>query len=163
MRRSPCPPPKVDGSPPPPPSSPSSPSTIHNHHSSSQHRHLSMPRRIIAPGRSCLECRRRKIKCDRCLPCAYCVRSKTRCQYPEPPTNKQVEHGECQDVASRLALVQNSLRSLEQTHPELIQLLRSSSDSCVRIQGSTESQSPSVRCPEIFFNLKDSTKRDCRM
>ncbi|KAH7131106.1 fungal-specific transcription factor [Dactylonectria macrodidyma] len=40
-----------------------------------------MPRRA-APGRSCLECRRRKIKCDRSFPCGYCVKIRHRCQYP---------------------------------------------------------------------------------
>jgi hypothetical protein len=41
-----------------------------------------MTRRVIAPGRSCLECCRRKIKCDRASPCAYCIRLKLPCQYP---------------------------------------------------------------------------------
>lgn len=43
-----------------------------------------MPRREIAPGRSCLECRRRKIKCDRSHPCSYCVKVRIHCQYPPP-------------------------------------------------------------------------------
>ncbi|RDW68713.1 uncharacterized protein DSM5745_08473 [Aspergillus mulundensis] len=41
-----------------------------------------MPRRLITPGRSCLECRRRKIKCDRSHPCAYCVKVRINCKYP---------------------------------------------------------------------------------
>lgn len=43
-----------------------------------------MPRREIGPGRSCLECRRRKIKCDRSHPCSYCVKVRIHCQYPPP-------------------------------------------------------------------------------
>ncbi|KAL4922089.1 hypothetical protein BDW62DRAFT_197325 [Aspergillus aurantiobrunneus] len=43
-----------------------------------------MPRREIAPGRSCLECRRRKIKCDRSHPCSYCTRVRVNCRYPSP-------------------------------------------------------------------------------
>jgi hypothetical protein len=33
------------------------------------------------PPRSCVECRRRKIKCDRNQPCSQCVLSKCRCLY----------------------------------------------------------------------------------
>ncbi|KAH8691616.1 hypothetical protein BGW36DRAFT_349714 [Talaromyces proteolyticus] len=36
-----------------------------------------------ARGRSCLECRRRKIGCDRSHPCSYCVKNKIQCTYPE--------------------------------------------------------------------------------
>lgn len=43
-----------------------------------------MHRREIAPGRSCLECRRRKIKCDRSHPCSYCIKVHIHCQYPPP-------------------------------------------------------------------------------
>ncbi|RHZ46910.1 uncharacterized protein CDV56_100354 [Aspergillus thermomutatus] len=43
-----------------------------------------MPRRVVASGRSCLECRRRKIRCDRSLPCAYCIRTRIECTYPPP-------------------------------------------------------------------------------
>ncbi|KAL4902012.1 hypothetical protein BDW74DRAFT_187023 [Aspergillus multicolor] len=41
-----------------------------------------MPRREIAPGNSCVECRRRKIKCDRQRPCSYCVKVRINCKYP---------------------------------------------------------------------------------
>ncbi|KAE8391334.1 fungal-specific transcription factor domain-containing protein [Aspergillus alliaceus] len=51
-----------------------------------------MPRRVVALGRSCLECRRRKVKCDRSLPCAYCVRTKIQCTCPHPKPDKNVDH-----------------------------------------------------------------------
>jgi hypothetical protein len=38
-------------------------------------------RRRKRPSRSCVECRRRKIKCDRNNPCAHCTSTKTRCVY----------------------------------------------------------------------------------
>lgn len=37
------------------------------------------PRRRRRPALSCLECRRRKIKCDRNEPCTNCVTAKTQC------------------------------------------------------------------------------------
>ncbi|KAK2776999.1 C6 zinc finger domain-containing protein [Colletotrichum kahawae] len=39
------------------------------------------PRRRRRPALSCLECRRRKIKCDRNDPCTHCVSSKNQCTY----------------------------------------------------------------------------------
>ncbi|KAL7621971.1 hypothetical protein AAE478_007472 [Parahypoxylon ruwenzoriense] len=39
------------------------------------------PRRRRRPALSCLECRRRKIKCDRNDPCAHCVSAKSQCAY----------------------------------------------------------------------------------
>ncbi|OTB13198.1 hypothetical protein K445DRAFT_25010 [Daldinia sp. EC12] len=39
------------------------------------------PRRRRRPALSCLECRRRKIKCNRNEPCAHCVSAKLRCIY----------------------------------------------------------------------------------
>lgn len=41
----------------------------------------SQPRRRRRPARSCIECRRRKIRCDRNDPCTRCVSVHTRCTY----------------------------------------------------------------------------------
>ena len=39
------------------------------------------------PALSCVECRRRKVKCDRNIPCNHCRQSKTSaCIYKEPPS-----------------------------------------------------------------------------
>lgn len=55
---------------------------------------------------SCVNCRRRKVRCDRCHPCAPCTRNKTECVFPvsgrtprrgrgpnylKPPAQKQAE------------------------------------------------------------------------
>ena len=34
--------------------------------------------------RSCLLCHRRKIRCNKRLPCSNCIRGNTQCQYPGP-------------------------------------------------------------------------------
>ena len=39
------------------------------------------PRRRRRPALACLECRRRKIKCDRSEPCTHCVPTRTQCTY----------------------------------------------------------------------------------
>ena len=55
------------------------------------------PRRRRRPALSCLECRRRKIKCDRNDPCAHCVSAKTQCTYKvysnEPAIRQQPQQG----------------------------------------------------------------------
>ncbi|KAK0375939.1 hypothetical protein CLIM01_06677 [Colletotrichum limetticola] len=52
-------------------------------------------RRRRRPALSCLECRRRKIKCDRDEPCGHCTASKLRCTYrvfgSEPATRPTVQ------------------------------------------------------------------------
>jgi hypothetical protein len=46
------------------------------------------PRKRRRPALSCVECRRRKIKCDRRTPCNHCVQLKiTTCTYPDTHTN----------------------------------------------------------------------------
>lgn len=71
-----------------------------------------MARRVIAPGHSCLECRRRKIKCDRSLPCSYCARIKLQCSYPSWRPNRS-NHGES-DLAAKVQSLECTLQSLEQ-------------------------------------------------
>ncbi|KAI1379303.1 hypothetical protein F4677DRAFT_442283 [Hypoxylon crocopeplum] len=54
-------------------------------------------RRRRRPALSCLECRRRKIKCDRNDPCAHCVSSKSQCTYKiysSEPVIRQQTHPE---------------------------------------------------------------------
>ena len=90
-------------------------------------------RRVIATGRSCLECRRRKIKCDRAYPCSYCVKTKTNCTYPalRTTTNKD------DDVAARVERVEGRLASFESDLSEIKRLLQSIDTSVTSHNGST--------------------------
>lgn len=46
-----------------------------------------LPRKRRRPALSCVECRRRKIKCDRTMPCSHCLQLKsTICTFPETHT-----------------------------------------------------------------------------
>ncbi|CAG8144340.1 unnamed protein product [Penicillium olsonii] len=69
------------------------------HSDSAMEDHLSneepeQPQRRRRPPLSCTTCRRRKLKCDRSLPCGQCVRSKTtdECVFTgaQPETNRQM-------------------------------------------------------------------------
>ncbi|KAL7919897.1 fungal-specific transcription factor [Trichoderma austrokoningii] len=71
-----------------------------------------MARRVIAPGHSCLECRRRKIKCDRALPCSYCARIKLQCSYPSWRPNRSSSRES--DLAAKVQALECTLQSLEQ-------------------------------------------------
>ncbi|KAJ5739122.1 hypothetical protein N7533_011906 [Penicillium manginii] len=55
-----------------------------------------MVQRRRRPPLSCTECRRRKLKCDRSLPCGQCIRSKTAdcCVFvgPQPVTTSESSH-----------------------------------------------------------------------
>ncbi|KEF52879.1 uncharacterized protein A1O9_11297 [Exophiala aquamarina CBS 119918] len=71
--------------------------------------HLRPPR--VAPGRSCIACRRRKIKCDREQPCAYCVKIRVQCVYPA--SEKESKRPADDDVSARLKRIEKSLARLE--------------------------------------------------
>lgn len=56
------------------------------------------PRRRRRPALSCVECRRRKIKCDRNDPCGHCKATRIQCVYniygnSAPNGNEQAPHG----------------------------------------------------------------------
>lgn len=58
--------------------------------------HTRMVQRRRRPPLSCTECRRRKLKCDRSLPCGQCIRSKTAdsCVFvgPQPVPHSESSH-----------------------------------------------------------------------
>jgi hypothetical protein len=75
--------------------------------------------------RSCLECRRRKIKCDRCLPCSYCVKVKIQCSYPPSVAGQKSDnHPNEKDVTTRVTKIEQTLESLEGSLSQIRQLLQ---------------------------------------
>lgn len=69
------------------------------------------PQPRAAPGRSCLACSKRKIRCNRGNPCSYCTKIRVQCVYPETAQEgkKQIES----DFNSRLKRIEASLLRLE--------------------------------------------------
>ncbi|KAF2808194.1 FAD/NAD(P)-binding domain-containing protein [Mytilinidion resinicola] len=51
------------------------------------------PRRRRRPALSCIECRRRKIKCDRSGPCVNCVSTQTQCAYSIQSNKPGIQQG----------------------------------------------------------------------
>jgi hypothetical protein len=82
-----------------------------------------MTRRVIAPGRSCLECSRRKIKCDRASPCAYCIRLKLPCQYPSSRkqygSTKTTAYKGTVDVQQNTTRIESDTASTPTTSPSI--------------------------------------------
>lgn len=79
--------------------------------------------------KSCLECRRRKIKCDKSIPCSYCVKVKIDCRYPAPKSspNKGGTPSLSNEVLSaRIDGVENTLQTLERSIYQIWELLRQS-------------------------------------
>ncbi|KAH8658340.1 fungal-specific transcription factor domain-containing protein [Xylariales sp. PMI_506] len=66
----------------------------------------------VVPGRSCVACRRRKIRCDREQPCSYCIKLRLQCVYPDtkPPVRKEQPST---DLGARLARIEAMLERLQ--------------------------------------------------
>lgn len=79
-----------------------------------------MPPRVLGVGPSCNECRRRKIKCDRSIPCSYCLRTRIQCVYP----GSAFETGGLEGILDRIQGVENRLQSLEQGISDIKSLLQ---------------------------------------
>lgn len=64
-----------------------------------------------APGRSCVACRKRKIRCDRQQPCSYCTKLKISCTYPAG--DQEEKRQPAADIFSKLKSIELSLSRLE--------------------------------------------------
>lgn len=68
--------------------------------------------------RSCLECRRRKIRCDRESPCGYCVRVGKQCTYPETDREERASRRMASPTtdstrSARIRTLENRVHQLE--------------------------------------------------
>lgn len=77
--------------------------------------------------KSCLECRRRKIRCDKCIPCSYCVKVKIKCRYPIPKSAS--EKGESSSLGNeiqtaRIDSIENTLQTLERRISQISEVLQ---------------------------------------
>ncbi|KFZ07801.1 hypothetical protein V502_09747 [Pseudogymnoascus sp. VKM F-4520 (FW-2644)] len=92
-----------------------------------------MPHPPSSVALSCLECRRRKIKCDRSLPCSYCVKVKVQCSYPPPSVTSQNTESKTAgtDVVARIERIEQTLESFDQGLSQIRQILQAKSSSPV--------------------------------
>lgn len=70
--------------------------------------------------RSCVTCRRRKVKCDKRLPCSNCVRGRIECLYPgpgrAPRRSRKPQDSELLERLRRLEGVVSSLNAQVEEH-----------------------------------------------
>ncbi|PWY91287.1 hypothetical protein BO94DRAFT_387267 [Aspergillus sclerotioniger CBS 115572] len=106
-----------------------------------------MPRRFLTPGRSCFECSRRKIKCDRSLPCGYCVKVQMTCVYP-PGKRKRSRSPDARspdarspDVIGRIERIEETLQVLGEGMAQIRDLLQGGGPLLARRQIPTPRQS----------------------
>lgn len=70
--------------------------------------------------RSCITCRRRKVKCDKGNPCSHCVRANIECVFPgprrAPRRSKKTPDGDLLDRVRRLESVVSSLNAQVEEH-----------------------------------------------
>lgn len=125
-----------------------------------------MSRRVIGPGNSCRECRRRKIKCSRSMPCSYCVKTEIECVYPVPSSrsSKNPTAAVDGDVLARLETVERTLRTFElelshlrhvQPTPPSSSSVRSAAPSAEQMGQDTDSLDTLVAQVVIPFLLLD--------
>ena len=69
--------------------------------------------------RSCVTCRRRKVKCDKCVPCSNCTKAHTECIFPAPGRAPRRPREGAKPVSEREALLLKRLRRLEGVVEEL--------------------------------------------
>lgn len=68
--------------------------------------------------RSCMNCHRRKVRCDKELPCATCVRTQTQCIYPELEKKKRSKRMPVSAILSRLAQLEKKVSTMSKTEDE---------------------------------------------
>jgi hypothetical protein len=73
----------------------------------------------MSSSRSCLECRRRKIKCDRNHPCSYCIKVGIQCMYAdvEGPSRAQqrpkASSPAVSESSARIQMLEDQVQRLE--------------------------------------------------
>jgi hypothetical protein len=114
-----------------------------------------MLRSIPPPGRSCLECRRRKIKCDRSFPCSYCVKVKIECTYPPqkaPQTATQANEADG-DLLNRVERLEAGLQSLGEIVLDICELLQNgAASSALEPVGSNLPVRQGASSPQVALN-----------
>lgn len=61
-------------------------------------------------GKSCAVCRRRKVRCDKKIPCTPCTRGGRACVYPQPgPAPRRARKTTMNDVASRISELEKTV------------------------------------------------------
>ncbi|EXA44233.1 hypothetical protein FOVG_05716 [Fusarium oxysporum f. sp. pisi HDV247] len=64
--------------------------------------------------RSCAVCHRRKVRCDKNLPCSQCVRSGFECSYPPAgPPARRAKKTTINDVASRISQMEKTIEAFK--------------------------------------------------
>ncbi|ERT03289.1 hypothetical protein HMPREF1624_01596 [Sporothrix schenckii ATCC 58251] len=72
-----------------------------------QQRRSTAPKRVVE--RSCIVCHRRKVRCDKTMPCAGCVRSGVLCCYPSNKRAPRQSKTTIADIASRLVQLERTI------------------------------------------------------
>lgn len=64
--------------------------------------------------RSCAVCHRRKVRCDKTLPCSHCTRSGFECTYPPAgPIVRRAKKTTINDVASRISQMEKTIEAFK--------------------------------------------------
>lgn len=134
-----------------------------------QHRAVP-PKKRRRPALSCIECRRRKIKCDRNMPCNHCTQTKNAvCSYKynnypvvprAPPINLEGIHSSTAQEGETQFL---GVNSLSQSPPSLANISQSDRGSWVSTSSGNTRDSPSEKNALDGATNNQSRRLDRRM
>ncbi|KAF3390383.1 Bikaverin cluster transcription factor bik5 [Penicillium rolfsii] len=134
--------------------------------------------------KSCIECRRRKIKCDKSIPCSYCVKIKIKCRYPAPKSSSNRDGNSSlsnEVLSARINGIENTLQSFDHSIAQIWNLLQQNHPPS-RLSGdghqspetrlSNEQTSPAKRTgqgstpfdshrPSTYYNIQSDTGSQC--
>ena len=66
----------------------------------------------LSVSRSCWTCHRRKVRCDKGMPCATCVRTNSQCLYPELEKKRRNKRLPVSAILNRLAQLEKKISTL---------------------------------------------------
>lgn len=109
----------------------------------------------VLPGRSCIACRRRKIRCNRQQPCTYCTKLRIQCVYPDPVRTGNKQAGN--DASSTLTRIESVLGRLESrvTTSEKPATPTAHPSNCQNIDAQEASEAPHVGREKLVLNKGD--------
>ncbi|KAG9240862.1 fungal-specific transcription factor domain-containing protein [Calycina marina] len=102
-----------------------SPSSVHSPHSGGSNPVSPLEHKgsqLVLHGlnsRSCVTCRRRKVKCDKSNPCSNCTKAQTQCVFPAPGRAPRRPREGGKPVSERETMLLKRLRRLESVVEEL--------------------------------------------
>ncbi|EZF29369.1 hypothetical protein H109_01567 [Trichophyton interdigitale MR816] len=105
--------------------------------------------------RSCVTCRRRKVRCNKHHPCSNCIKAKIECVYPSPGrAPRKSKKPRDTELLARLRTLENIVKNLG--GPDAI----NGNPSSLPLKKTTLHQNSAIEQPENYANTSDAMQQD---